>query len=182
MKNIYSQHSETAVAALIFDASFTPTFQQLMDFAKVTASTLLLKIKIDFNYTWCIYFIILNSKHINKLIEGACYFRQPEVTAESLNIGSDSSSQNQISPGIPPLRQRQIWLSPDEAPIGNHCSRKSFRYVTAISKTVYSLPDSARPYRDSSVSFPCSSDHGDGCNALKTKFILKRTEVPKWSK
>ena len=51
MKNIYSQHSETAVAALIFDASFTPTFQQLMDFAKVTASTLLLKIKIDFNYT-----------------------------------------------------------------------------------------------------------------------------------
>ncbi|HDR2846343.1 TPA: hypothetical protein QCK30_004891 [Enterobacter sichuanensis] len=50
-RNIYFQHSEAAVAAVIFASSTTPTLQQWMGFAKIISSTLLLKIKIDFNYT-----------------------------------------------------------------------------------------------------------------------------------
>lgn len=75
-RKIYFQHSEAAVAAVIFSAPATRTLQQWMGFVRITASTPLLKIKIDFNHTGGIYFIILNSKHINKLIEGICYFRQ----------------------------------------------------------------------------------------------------------
>ena len=48
---IYFQYSKAAVTDMIFAASATPTLQQWMGFARITANTLLLKIKIDFNYT-----------------------------------------------------------------------------------------------------------------------------------